>query len=303
MIFVGKRKIIAAILAFAFLGSCGWFWRHRESIPFISQPLSVAAAPFEYGTSRFSKAGTTGIGIIDEAIHNWNDLEALKKENGALRAEQAKYSEILAENIRLRDLLKFKQGYTSYNLLGVSVIARDYGGWTNTLLIDRGTDDGLKKYMPVIVPEGVIGFVSEVYKNSSRVQLLLDPRTSIGGIVQRPASRVASIVTGNSGSPDSLAFINLSREADVVKGDLILTSGYGGVYPKGLIIGTVENVDTNPTGVTLQARIKPAADFSHLEEAFVITDQIQQVKPDSTDNNAPKVEPPMNPNNQQAGDK
>lgn len=303
MIFVGKRKIIAAILAFAFLGSCGWFWRHRESIPFISQPLSVAAAPFEYGTSRFSKAGTTGIGIIDEALHNWNDLEALKKENGALRAEQAKYSEILAENIRLRSLLKFKQGYTGYNLLGVSVIARDYGGWTNTLLIDRGADDGLKKYMPVIVPEGVIGFVSEVYKNSSRVQLLLDPRTSIGGIVQRPASRVASIVTGNSGSPDSLSFINLSREADVVKGDLILTSGYGGVYPKGLIIGTVENVDTDPTGVTLQARIKPAADFSHLEEAFVITDQIQQVKPDSTDNNAPRVEPPMNPNNQQAGDK
>lgn len=303
MIFLGKRKIIAAFLAFAFLGSCGWFWRHRESIPFISQPLSVAAAPFEYGTSRFSVAGTTGIGILDEVIHNWNDLDALKKENGALRAEQVKYSEILAENIRLRNLLKFKQGYTQYNLLGVSVIARDYGGWTNTLLIDRGSDDGIRKYMPVIVPDGVIGFVSEVYKNSSRVQLLLDPRTAVGGIVQRPASRVASIVSGNSGSPDSLSFVNLPREADVVKGDLILTSGYGGVYPKGLIIGTVENVDMDPTGVNLQATIKPAADFSHLEEAFVITDQIQQTKPESVESNAPKVEPPMNPNKQQAGDK
>ena len=106
-------------------------------------------------------------------------------------------------------------------------------------MIDRGEDSGIKKYMPVIVPQGLVGFVSEVYANSARVQLLTDPRTSVGAIVQRPASRVASLVTGSGNFPGQLLFVNIPKEADVVKGDMLVTSGYGGVYPHGLLIGTV----------------------------------------------------------------
>ena len=111
------------------------------------------------------------------------------------------------------------------------------------------------------------------------------------------------MVSGNSGSPDKLAFINLAREADVLKGDVIITSGYGGVYPKGLVIGTVSNVDVDTIGGSQVAYITPAADFSHLEEVFVITDQVQKTAPGSITANAPKREPPMNPHKVQAGDK
>ena len=303
MLFFGKKKMITAVLLFLFMGLCGWFWRHREYIPFISQPLSVGAAPFEYGVSRVAWLGENSLGIFRQIWDNWNELDELKKENEGLRAEQAQYSEILAENIRLKSLLSFKQGYTQYHLTGASVISRDYGGWTHTMVIDRGEDSGLKKYMPVIVPSGLVGFVSEVYQNSARVQLLLDPRTSVGGIVQRPASRVVSMVSGNSGNPGQLAFVNLPREADVIKGDTIVTSGYGGVYPKGLVIGTVENVDVDSVGGTQVAYIKTAADFSHLEEVFVITDHIQNTSPESILVKPPKKEPPMNPNKHQAGEK
>ena len=303
MLFFGKKKMITAVLLFLFMGLCGWFWRHREYIPFISQPLSVGAAPFEYGVSRVAWLGENSLGIFRQIWDNWNELDELKKENEGLRAEQAQYSEILAENIRLKSLLSFKQGYTQYHLTGASVISRDYGGWTHTMVIDRGEDSGLKKYMPVIVPSGLGGFVSEVYQNSARVQLLLDPRTSVGGIVQRPASRVVSMVSGNSGNPGQLAFVNLPREADVIKGDTIVTSGYGGVYPKGLVIGTVENVDVDSVGGTQVAYIKTAADFSHLEEVFVITDHIQKTSPESILVKPPKKEPPMNPNKHQAGEK
>ncbi len=303
MLFFGKKKMITAVLLFLFMGLCGWFWRHREYIPFISQPLSVGAAPFEYGVSRVAWLGENSLGIFRQIWDNWNELDELKKENEGLRAEQAQYSEILAENIRLKSLLSFKQGYTQYHLTGASVISRDYGGWTHTMVIDRGEDSGLKKYMPVIVPSGLVGFVSEVYQNSARVQLLLDPRTSVGGIVQRPASRVVSMVSGNSGNPGQLAFVNLPREADVIKGDTIVTSGYGGVYPKGLVIGTVENVDVDSVGGTQVAYIKTAADFSHLEEVFVITDHIQKTSPESILVKPPKKEPPMNPNKHQAGEK
>ena len=189
MIFFSKKKMLSIVLLLAFLGGCGWFWRHREYIPFVSQPLSVGAAPFEYGVSRAAWLGENGIGLFRQVFSNWKELDELRKENESLKSEQDHYSEILAENIRLRSLLQFKQGYTSYHMLGASVIERDYGGWTHTMVIDRGEDSGLKKYMPVIVPSGIVGFVSEVYLNSARVQLLLDPRTTIGGIVQRPASR------------------------------------------------------------------------------------------------------------------
>lgn len=303
MIFFSKKKMLSIVLLLAFLGGCGWFWRHREYIPFVSQPLSVGAAPFEYGVSRAAWLGENGIGLFRQVFSNWKELDELRKENESLKSEQDHYSEILAENIRLRSLLQFKQGYTSYHMLGASVIERDYGGWTHTMVIDRGEDSGLKKYMPVIVPSGIVGFVSEVYLNSARVQLLLDPRTTIGGIVQRPASRVVSMVSGNSGNPGYLSLVSLPKEADVIKGDIIVSSGYGGVYPKGMVIGTVEQVDVDAEGGTQSAQVRPAADFSHMEEVFVITDHIQKTSPESITVKPPKIEPPMNPNKQQAGDK
>lgn len=299
MLFFGRRKIILVICILLTMAVTGWFWRHKESVPFASQTLSTAAAPFEYTASQITFMGKTGISIIDQSVSKWSDLDKLRKENAGLKAEQLRYSEILAENIRMRNLLKFKQGYTKFNLLGASVIARDYGTWMNTLMIDRGTDSGIKTYMPVIVPQGVVGFVSEVYLKTARVQLVLDPRTTVGGIVQRPTSRVASMVSGNSGKQGVLSFINIAKEADVIKGDRVVTSGYGGVYPKGLLIGTVENVSDDLEKVSLDAEIRPAVDFGHLEEVFVITDSIQKSAPEDIDIKTPLRERPIDPNSQQ----
>lgn len=301
MFFFGKRKIFLTIMIFFLMGLCGWFWRHRESVPFISQPLSIAAAPFEYGTSRIAIAGRTGLDMVDQVLSNWKELDELRRENGALRAEQTAYSEILAENVRLRSLAGFRQGYIQYTLLGATVIAREYGAWTHTAIIDRGSDSGLTKYMPVIVPEGLVGFVSEVYSNSARVQLITDPRTSVGAIVQRPSSRVVSIVQGDGNQPGTMSFVNLSREADILKDDTLVTSGYGGVYPRGLLIGHVSEVTDDPSTPVREARVVPAADFSRLEEVFVIVSQFDRTLPADIDTTAPVKEPPMNPNEKQAG--
>lgn len=303
MFFFGRRRIALVILLFIFMGLCGWFWRHRGSVPFVSQPLAMVAAPFEYGVSGLAGGLRTGVAAIDQVIAGWGELSALREENGILKAEQAKYSEILAENIRLREMLKFKSGYTKFQLLGASVIERDYGVWTNTMVVDRGSDSGLARYMPVIVPGGLVGFVSEVYPNSSRIQLLTDPRTTVGAIVQRPSSRVASMVKENGNNPRELLFVDISRESDVVKGDILVTSGYGGVYPPGLLVGTVDQVEPDVTGVVREAVVTPAADFAHLEEVFIITDRIQKTPPAEIRTQLPKAEPPMDPNARQAGGK
>ncbi|WP_454949485.1 rod shape-determining protein MreC, partial [Dialister invisus] len=173
--------------------------------------------------------------------------------------------------------------------------------WTNTMVIDCGVNQGLKKYMPVIVPEGLVGFVSEVYTESARVQLLIDPRTMVGGIIQRPASRVASMVSGNTGKLGVLSFVNIVKEDDVIKGDVVITSGYGGVYPKGLVIGSIQQVTDDSGKLSLDADIKPAVDFGHLEEVFVIMDSIRKTLPQNIDTEVIQREPPMNPNLHQAG--
>lgn len=302
MFFFGKRKIITAVCFFVFMAVCGWFWRNRETVSFVSQPLSTAEAPFQYGTSQISLLARYGGATIGQIINHWKEVDTLRHENANLKAEQAAYSEILAENIRLKGMLNFKQTYTQYSMLGAKVIAKDYNSWTNTITIDRGSSDGVNKYMPVIVPQGVVGFVSSVSRYTSQVQLLVDPRTAIGGIVQRPESRVASILKGDGNNSDFLVFGNIPKEADVIKGDNIVTSGYGGVYPKGLLIGTVSQVSADGSGVSLAALVKPAVDFTKVEEVFIITNSVQKVNPGDINNQIPIKEPAMNPNEQQASD-
>lgn len=300
MFFFGTRRILLFIGIFAFMGLCGWLWRHREAVPFVSQPLSIATAPFTYTVSEGAFVLRTGIEIIDQNWNNWKELDELKRKNEALLAEQTAYSEILAENIRLRDLATFKQGYKRFTLLGARVMVRDYGSWTDTMIVDRGEDSGITKYMPVIVPKGLVGFVSEVYPDSARVQLITDPRTSVSALVQRPKSRIMALVKGNGSRVQDLSFTGLAREADIVKEDVLITSGYGGVYPHGLLIGTITEVDDVKGEAIRNAKILPAADFEHLEEVFIITNSFEKDMPPEIDPSIPLKAPPMNPNAEQA---
>lgn len=302
MFFFDKRKIVSVIVVLLVLGFCGWGWRHRESVPFISKSLAFTTAPFEHGISRVSFLGKTGISILDQIIDNWNELEELKRENGSLKAEQSVYKEILAENMRYKTLLGFKERSKEYKLMGATTIMRDYGVWSNTLVIDHGEDAGLKKYMPVIVPEGIVGYIMEVYPTSARVKLLIDPGCKIGVLVQRLDSRVEAIASGNSTNPGNLIISGLAREADIVKGDQIIASGYGGVYPKGALVGVVENVIVDEAGSTQSIEIKPAVNFGRLEEVFVIMNPIARTVLQKENSEELLKEPPMDPNMNRVGE-
>jgi rod shape-determining protein MreC len=137
-------------------------------------------------------------------------------------------------------------------------------------MINRGTNDGLKKDMAVITSQGLVGNVVEAFSSSAKVELILDPRSAVGTIVQRPESRVAGIVQGNKDDKMMARMVNIPRDADVVEGDQIVTSGFGGVYPKGLAVGIVDRIDNDEGGLLKYAILKPAVDFQKLEEVAVI---------------------------------
>ena len=289
----GKKSIIVVLVLFIIIAVVGWAWRQRDSLPFITKPLQIVAAPFEYGASRIMGTLSSTFHIVDISLKNRIEWESLEKENAELKERSVDYDEILAENKRYRELLDFKAAHRQFNVRAGSVISRDYGTWSNTMVIDIGSEDGIEENMAVVTPAGVVGFISDVYPHSSRVQLLTDPRTSIGAIVQRPESRVSSVVRGNGNVPTEPQFVNIAKDADILEGDTLVTSGFGSIYPKGLYIGTIVSIHQDDNDFVKYAVIRPGVDFSKLEEVFVITH--------STDNSSyekPDVSPKLVPQTQ-----
>ena len=205
-----------------------------------------------------------------ELMTAYRDNQTLRAQNEEIRQNNLNVAEVAAENVRLRTMLDYKKVANQFDLVTAAVVGRDTGTWNSTIIINRGSVDGITKDMPVVTPQGLVGSVVNVYTKVAKVQLILDPRSAVGTLVQRPESRVAAIVEGSSVSPLTPRMVNIARDADIIKSDKLITSGFGGIYPKGLLIGEVVDVVNEEGGLLKYAYLKPAVDFARLEEVTVI---------------------------------
>ena len=245
--------------------------RGRFSVPFSSRAATTVLAPFEQAVSWVGaqlRYVTSDIWDI-ATVHEQNKM--LRNEVIQLREQNLKAEEYAAENVRLRALLGYKQTASQFDLVVGRVIGREAATWTRMIVINRGTSDGVKPEMAVITHQGLVGSVVEASPNSAKVELLLDPRSSIGTLVQRPESRVAGIIQGDTSDPMVPRMVNIPRNADIVEGDTIVTSGFGGIYPKGIIVGRVNKIENDGGGLLKYAVLEPAVDFQKLEDVAVIT--------------------------------
>ncbi len=200
------------------------------------------------------------------------DLRDLKSENEKLTDEVEQLKEqnrqliqMALENNRLRSLLEFKNTNTQFDYIGANVTGRDPGNWYDVYTINKGSNDGVAVNDAVIVGYGyLVGKVIEVGTDYSKLMAIIDERSSISIIVNR--TRDMGIVSGNSDS-DVIAIMEL--EADIVKGDDIITSEYS-TLPKGLYIGKVKSVEKQERKLQKTVVIEPAVDFKRLEEVFVV---------------------------------
>ncbi len=242
----------------------------RHQFSFTEGAVAAILTPLEYAMSGIGYRLRQGTSGVAEIINVYNQNQTLRDENTELRQTGINFTEVVAENMRLRALLDYRKTVPQFDFVTASVVSRDPGLWTNIIVINRGTADGIAKDMPVLTAKGLIGDVIEVYAHSAKVQLLIDPRSAVGAIVQRPESRVAAIVEGDAARPSSPRMVNLARDSDVIKGDKIITSGYGGIYPKGLYIGEVVDIINEEGGLLKYAVLKTGADFDKLEEVLVL---------------------------------
>lgn len=194
----------------------------------------------------------------------FSENRRLKTENAKLSVKVALLQEQVSESDRLRQLLNISSDF-SYELLPVRVIARDPSSVYKSVVVNAGKKDSIFKYMPLVSEKGVVGKVIQVMNGISLVQLLKDPsnRTS----VMSKRTRTVGILETNDGNN---FFIKVRSHEEFKTGDTILTSGLGGIYPRGIGIGYVKNTGTASDPLFKKVYIEPAVNFEHIEELFVV---------------------------------
>ena len=217
---------------------------------------------FPLKTLIFVKRQITGIVFYNRFMAQ---NEILKKENDLLRHRLNETAEILLENKRLASLLAFQQK-SSYNLIAARVIGHSSDSWSSLIIIDKGTRNGVKKGYAVINYLGLLGRVIETSSSTSKIMLMNDPNIGVSALVQR--SRQEGLITGTLGG--SLIMKYLPNDADITISDEIITSGLTETYPKGLLIGSVVAINSDFSGLSLYAIVKPAVNLSSLEEVLVV---------------------------------
>ncbi|MFZ7125299.1 MAG: rod shape-determining protein MreC [Desulfobacterales bacterium] len=220
----------------------------------------------------FQEAFSHSVRFIRDTWSDYFNLVNVSRQNALLKRRLAESSRIrnrLIEtelaNERLRHLLKFRQT-VPMEVVAAEIIAKDPSSWFKTVVIDKGEADGVVAGLPVVVPEGIAGQVVETAKHYAKVLLTNDPNSAVDGLVQR--SRVRGMIKG--GTSSECRFHYVPGKEDVQVGDVIISSGMDGVYPKGLRVGEVIGVEKGPADIFQDIRVQPFVDFEKLEEVLVI---------------------------------
>lgn len=242
-----------------------------------SSPLANAAQVI---TSPFRTAFTAVADWLGDKQAYYADYKTLEEENQELKDQIAKMERSVrqaeadsAENKRLRELLNLRPQVEKWDLESATILERSSSNWTRSFTLSKGTDCGIAVHDAVITSEGfLVGTVSEVGTNWCTVLCITDTDTSLGALVFRTDE--IGVAEGDFQLMDQnkLKLSYLSPDAQLLNGDLIVTSGLGGYLPSGLVIGSVEEVKLDDSGSTQYAVLQPSADFDALTEIFVIKD-------------------------------
>ena len=233
--------------------------------------LLIRQAPLSIKNSIVSSALTTIfypaqrlISSIDDFYGKSAENELLKKENAELRIEVYKAKEGLQELIRLHELVRFDDKW-DYPIITARVVGRNPGRFLTTVVINRGINHGLKEEMPVFSMRGLVGKTSKVEANHASVQLLVDPNLKLSVMGKR--TRVVGFLESVNAYHLSVL---IPTSAGMKVGDTLITSGLGGIFPKGIEVGLVKKIHKADLEVMRDMEVVPFQEFSFLEEVFVM---------------------------------
>jgi len=239
--------------------------------PILRNAVGVALTPLQ---KLFNNA-TDAVDGFAAYFYKFDELveenEALKQEVAELKNQIYDASELERMYEWMADYIEVKIPHTDYKFLAATVTGHESGNYSKVLNLDVGSSAGVRLNMPVLTFEGIVGRVTEVGLNWAKVTTIVESNSSIGAYVER--TNDAGVCTGRFDlSSEGLMEMNyLPADSDVKVGDRILTTGFGSVYPRGLVVGYVESVEINPYTRGLTVYVKCSTDFSALSNVMVVT--------------------------------
>ena len=265
-----KLAVVIILLSVTFLSLIGYSV-NREKMSFVENGVGVTInsvqGVFFNGFFKIKNSFKFITNISKVKTEN----ESLRKSNNELQAKALEYTASIKENERLRKMYKFSTANGQYNYVGADINGLSGNSFSDGFIINKGENKGIKKGMVAITGDGLVGQVTSVGNNWAIVQCLSNENIAVAGLVDSTRDNNGIVKGYTDAKNKSLAQIQrLSLDSKIKKGDVIMTSGLGRIYPAGIRIGSVLSVHEDKGEVMKSAIIKPYVDFSKIEEVFIV---------------------------------
>lgn len=279
--FFKKHPVLIGIIVVIILGILIAVTRNRTKITGVEGTVGSALMPVEGAASSVTRSVGNWFRMILGISDVQRENEQMRQQIIQMESELALLNELQMENARLAEIAKFvEDNKDQYEIVTASVTAKAPGYWFDTFTINLGYRDGIEVDMTVLTPQGLVGRISEVSGSWAKVSSIIDSGNSVSALVER--TRDNTVVQGSTQITGDEAYCvmrYLPLDNDLLPADRVLTSGLGGLFPKGIVIGEVTEVDQSTDDMERTALIKPAVDFMKLEEVMIIKHVYAQVSP------------------------
>ncbi|WP_319404848.1 rod shape-determining protein MreC [uncultured Desulfosarcina sp.] len=248
--------------------------KHSQAPSGLGRGVLVIVAPFQKQFSAFFHSVKDIWNQYFFLVSSAKENQSLKKALGQSLQQLNRYRETELANDRLRHLLGFEEEIPR-PMIAAQVVGKDPSDWSKTIIVDKGTAGGVRQGAPVVIPEGIVGVVVEASGRYAKVLLLTDPNSAVDALVQH--TRARGIVKG--GGADYCLFDYVLRKHEISVGDIVVSSGLDGVFPKGLRVGRISEIVRQNAGIFQKVSVTPYVDFDILEEVFVISEPADEGLP------------------------
>ncbi len=255
---------IIILIALVFLSNM-----NIENLSYIENAFSSFVMPIQNGLT-YLKNKISGNNAFFADINNLKqENEQLKSKNTQLEENLRELEIVKSENATLKEFLSLTEQYPDYTTKPAYIINKDISNYTSIFVINLGEKDGIKPNMTVISEKGLVGYVIATTQNTAKVQTIIDTATIVSATIS--TSRDTLLCKGTLEDKQTLIATNIPTQANLIQGDKLETSGMGGIFPKGILIGTISSVQNTKNITDRYAKITPAVDFNKIETVLVIT--------------------------------
>ncbi len=266
-----KVGVLGIVITIVILILVVVFSHGEKNTSFFEKFANKLVMPFQNGLT-YLKNKVNGNDTFFSDINKLKvENEELKKQNSKLEQSLRELENIKTENETLKEYLELNKKYGEYKTVPAYIINKDISNYYKTIVINVGAKDGIKEKMTVIADKGLVGHVISVTDNTAKVQTIVDTSSAVSALMS--TNKDSIVCKGVLGENKELKGMYIATDANVLQGDSVVTSGLGGIYPKGIHVGTVKSVSSPKNITDRYVSIETAVDFSKLDTVLVINNK------------------------------